>query len=207
MVITDGLHEPPAAGELLARARAGDADAFCRLLEPLTLRLFRQAVALTRDVGAAEDLVSEVRLRAWRSLSRYNEVCRLSTWLYAILLHCQQEAARRARSRPVSLARLPVAEAERFQSQHENQPSPAASPAVSAVQNEAAAQVLRCVELLPEKHRDVIQLRFFADASLPEIAALLDCSVGTVKSRLHHALEKLRKMKVNLPDSAGNPQL
>jgi RNA polymerase sigma factor (sigma-70 family) len=65
-------------------------------------------------------------------------------------------------------------------------------------------QLIRCVEALPEKQREIIQLRFFEDASLPDIAALLGCSVGTVKSRLHYALEKLRKMKMNLPESKGH---
>src|SRR4029077_872868 len=111
MVITDDPLEPAAAEELLARAREGDAPAFCLLIEPLQTRLLRQAAALTSDLSAAEDLVSEVRVRAWKFLVRYNETCRLSTWLYAILLHCHQEAARRARSRPVPLARLPFREA------------------------------------------------------------------------------------------------
>jgi RNA polymerase sigma-70 factor (ECF subfamily) len=61
--------------------------------------------------------------------------------------------------------------------------------------------------MLPEKHREIIQLRFFEDASLPDMAAVLGCSVGTVKSRLHHALEKLRKMKLNLPDTKGHQQV
>jgi RNA polymerase sigma-70 factor (ECF subfamily) len=200
MVITD-------AHELLARARAGDAPAFCRLVEPLQLRLFRQAVALSGDLSAAEDLISEVRVRAWKNLARYNETCRLSTWLYAILLHCQQEVARRARSRPISLARIPFADATELHQRLENQPSSGPSPASSAAQNEIAAQINRCVEMLPEKHRDIIQLRFFEDASLPDIAAVLGCSVGTVKSRLHHALEKLRKMKMNLPDPKGHQPL
>lgn len=47
---------------------------------------------------------------------------------------------------------------------------------------------------LPKKHRDVVYLRFYVDNSLEGIAAALNCSVGTVKSRLFHALEKLRKM-------------
>ena len=55
---------------------------------------------------------------------------------------------------------------------------------------------------LPEKHRQVIHLRFYADASLEEIAAALGCAIGTVKSRLHHGLEKLRRSQVNLSPTA-----
>jgi RNA polymerase sigma-70 factor (ECF subfamily) len=207
MVITDDLHEPPPASSLLVRARAGDATAFCQLVEPLHNRLLRQAFALSGDLSAAEDLVSETRIRAWKSLARYNETCRLSTWLYAILLHCHQEAARRARSRPVSLARIALTDARELNQRHENYAATEPSPAASAVHNEAALQLSRCVEALPEKHREIIQLCFFEDASLPDIAAVLGCSVGTVKSRLHHALEKLRKMKMNLPDLKGHQQL
>ena len=207
MVITDDLHQPPAERELLALARTGDAAAFCVLLRPLETRLFRQAALLANDLSVAEDLVSETRVRAWKSLARYNETCRLSTWLYAILLHCHQETVRRARSRPVSLAQLPLTEAKELHRQQENTDSSARSPAIEALQNEAARQLSRCVEMLPEKHREIIQLRFFEDASLPDMAALLGCSVGTVKSRLHHALEKLRRMKMNLPDTKGHQQL
>jgi RNA polymerase sigma-70 factor (ECF subfamily) len=176
-------------------------------MEPLEARLLRQAAALTNDLGAAEDIVSETRVRAWKHLGRYNETCRFSTWLYAILLHCHQEAARRARSRPISLARLPFADAVELHRQQENAPSSAPTPSAVVVQNETALQLIRCVEMLPEKHREIIQLRFFEDASLPDMATVLGCSVGTVKSRLHHALEKLRKMKVNLPDMKGHQQL
>lgn len=207
MSVTDQQLEPAASRELLARARQGDASAFCVLLASLETRLLRQAAALAGDLSLAEDLVSETRLRAWRHLSRYNETCRLSTWLYAILLHCHQEAARSARSRPTSLARLPFLEARHLEQQHERHSSSEPSPGEVAAQNDAFLQLNRCVALLPEKHREIIQLRFFADASLPEMAAILDCSIGTVKSRLHHALEKLRKMKMNLPDPKGHSQL
>jgi RNA polymerase sigma-70 factor (ECF subfamily) len=162
---------------------------------------------LTNDLGAAEDLVSEVRIRAWKNLARYNETCRLSTWLYAILLHCHQEAARRSRSRPISLARIPAAEAADLHQRRENDAASDPSPAETALRNEAATQLHRCVQMLPEKHREIIQLRFFEDASLPDMAAVLGCSLGTVKSRLHHALEKLRKMKMNLPDMRGHQQV
>jgi len=187
---------------LLAQARQGDATAFCRLMHSLEARLLRQATALCRDPSAAEDLVSETLVQAWKSLATYNETCRLSTWLYAILLHRYQKSVRAARSRPIALARLARADAEKHQDAHDNLSSSEASPAVALAQKELAAGLRRAVESLPEKHRLVVLLRFFEEASLEEIATVLNCSMGTVKSRLHHALEKLRLMKsnVNLSD-------
>jgi RNA polymerase sigma-70 factor (ECF subfamily) len=207
MAVTDEQPQTAASGELLARARQGDAHAFCRLIQPLQTRLLRQATALNGDASLAEDLVSETRIRAWKHLSRYNETCRLSTWLYAILLHCHQETARRARSRPASLARLPWSQARTLHQQHETHSSSEPSPAESAAHKETVIELNRCIGMLPEKHRDIIRLRFFEGAALPDMAAILGCSVGTVKSRLHHALDKLRKMKMNLPDMKGHSQL
>src|ERR1035438_449301 len=82
MVITDDPLELSDSRELRSRARAGEAPAFCLLIEPLQARLLGQAVALTGDLSAAEDLVSETLVEAWKSLPRYNQTCRLSTWLY-----------------------------------------------------------------------------------------------------------------------------
>jgi RNA polymerase sigma-70 factor (ECF subfamily) len=207
MVISDEGIETTAPGELLARARAGDAPAFCQLIEPLQARLLRQAVALTGDVSVAEDLVSETLVEAWKSLARYDESCRFSTWLYAILLHRHQKWLRRARSRPLALAWLPLFERDHLVARQENVPSPEPSPAENAARNENSAQLRACIARLPEEHRRVILLRFFEDASLPDMARVLGCPLGTVKSRLHHALEKLRKIRMNLPDSTGDKQL
>jgi len=200
MVITDDHLEH----ELLRSAREGDAPSFCRLVEPLQTRLLRQAAALCGDLPAAEDLVSETLIEAWKSLARYNATCRLSTWLYSILLHRYQKAVRRAGSRPISLAVLPPFDAGELRNQQETIPSPEPSPAEAASQRELLAQLRECIEKLPSKHRQIILLRFFEDAPLPDIAIVLGCSVGTVKSRLHHALDKLRKMKMNLPNMKGD---
>ena len=207
MVITDDRLTPPAASELLASARAGDAHGFCLLIEPLQARLLRQAAALTGDLNLAEDIVSETLVEAWKSFPRYNESCQLSTWLYAILLHRYQKSVRRARSRPIALAWLSLFETRDLSNRQENLVAPGPSPAEAAAQNETFAQLRQCIERLSKKHAHVILLRFFEDASLPDMAAVLGCSVGTVKSRLHHALEKLRKMKMNLPDLKGDTQV
>jgi RNA polymerase sigma-70 factor (ECF subfamily) len=207
MDITDDRVEIIDAGELLTSARAGDAQAFCRLTEPLQTRLLRQAAALSGDVSAAEDLVAETLVEAWKSLARYDESCRFSTWLYAILLHRHQKWRRRARSRPVTLAWLPVFERDNVVARQENIPSPEPSPAEDAARNETSALMRACIARLPEKHRRIILLRFFEDASLPDMAHVLGCPVGTVKSRLHHALERLRGMKMNLPEMRGDTQI
>jgi RNA polymerase sigma-70 factor, ECF subfamily len=202
MVITADRPEIAGTADLLTRARAGESSAFCQLAAEHEGRLLQQAYGLTRDLSAAEDLVSETLVEAWRSFSRYNGTCRFSTWLFAILLHRQQKALRRARSRPIPLATLPSVQADERRQAQENLPAAGRSPADEAMCREAADNLRQAVEALPEKHQRVILLRFFEDASLPEIAALLDCSVGTVKSRLHYALEKLREAQhgVNLSE-------
>lgn len=188
------------AGESLTLARAGSAEAFCRLIEPLQTRLLRQAAALSGDLGIAEDIVSETLVEAWKSLARYDGSCRLSTWLYAILLHRHQKWVRRAKCRPITLSGMPVSDRDELVARQENVPSSDPSPAEDAARNEASARMRECIERLPEKHRQILLLRFFEDASLPDMAQVLGCPVGTVKSRLYHALEKLREMKVNLSE-------
>lgn len=204
MVITDDRVEQEVAGELLLKAQAGDAQAFCLLIEPHQTRLLRQAAALSRDLCEAEDLVSETLIEAWKSLARYDGTCRLSTWLYSILLHRYHKAVRRSRSRPISLAWLPFLRGQTLRDEHQKLPATELSPADAISQKDTNAQLRRCIEALPHKQGEVLMLRFFEEASLSGIAKLLGCSIGTVKSRLHHALEKLRKMKMNLPPIGGD---
>ena len=202
MVITDDVDLSAAQG-LLSRARRGDTRAFCLLTEPLHSRLLRQAAALSGDLSPRRISFPKPWSRRGKSLSRYNETCRFSTWLYAILLHRHQKSLRCARSRPVSAAVFGVSEEQECRDQQDNIPSPEPSPAEAAARSEALFQLKQCIELLPVKHRNIILLRFFEDASLADMAAVLGCSAGTVKSRLHHALDKLRKMKMNLPIRKG----
>jgi RNA polymerase sigma-70 factor, ECF subfamily len=175
--------------ELIGRAQAGEAIAFEQLAGRHAAPLWRCALMLGKDSHWAEDLVQETLLEAWRSLARFDGRCRFSTWLYGILRHRFLKGLRRQNA-----ARLCASDAlgqERCT---------ACSPDRSAETSEDAQRVRRAVASLPEEHRLVVELRFFAGATLDEIAAALGCPPGTVKSRLHYALEKLRhkNLAVNL---------
>jgi RNA polymerase sigma-70 factor (ECF subfamily) len=180
------------AHALIAQARQGDAAAFGELCQQLEARLLRQAIFLCGDVSFAQDLSQETLIEAWRCLDRYNERCQFFTWLCAILHHRHRRFLRRKKL--LSLVRLGSSGPDETAKELEEPIDEAVSPAESAQLREQAAQVQRCVAALPTRQQQVVYLRFFVDDSLEGIANALNCSIGTVKSRLFHALDKLRRM-------------
>ena len=186
---------------LLEQARAGDAEAFCAMCRPHEGRLLRQAIALCGNEGLAEELAQETFVEAWKSLRRYNGRCQFFTWLCAILLHRHRNILRQRQPIPFSAFAGNDRELPPEKLSRSIEPGPA--PDEAAQRRERAEQMRRCLEALPLKHRQAIYLRFYAEDSLEGIAAALGCSVGTVKSRLFHALEKLRRMNA-LPEHERN---
>jgi RNA polymerase sigma-70 factor (ECF subfamily) len=184
----------PAPDELLlvARAQGGDTEAFDRLCRLHGDRLFRQAQALCGGRGSAEDLVQETLVQAWKSFRRYNGQCQLFTWFCSILIHRYRDSLRKRLPTPFSWL---FGDAEKEVESHLFQLSdPEPGPSLQAEQGEQASQLLRSLNKLPEKQRVVLYLRFYAEESLEGIAGAIGCSVGTVKSRLFHGLERLRKI-------------
>ena len=180
---------------LIDRAQAGDTEAFGEICLLVESRLLRQAMALCGDEQLAEELAHDTLVEAWRGLKKYNRQCQFFTWLCAILINRHRNTLRAKRTHPEA--------PDGFNS------SPAAtepSPSETLEQCEQAAEVRKCLAALAGKHQEVIYLRFYVDQSLDGIAAALGCSVGTVKSRLFHALEKLRQMKA-LRAEAVEPEM
>jgi len=185
--------ETPDARSLLERAQAGDAEAFGAVCRVYEMRLLRQAMALSGNATLAEDLAQDTLVEGWKSLRRYNGRCQFFTWLCAILLNRHRNAVRKKRPTPFSA--VSTREQGDLQNRAENLADENSLPDEASQIREQAALVWECIQALPVKHQQVVYLRFYADDSLEGIAAAVGCSVGTVKSRLFHALDKLRGMK------------
>jgi len=188
-LVGSDLPESPA---LIERAQAGDQDAFGMLCRLHGDRLVRQATLLCGERTMAEDLAQETLVQAWRSLRRFNGGCRFFTWLCAILLNRYRNSWRK--QRPLAATSPQASHLNDGLGLLSGQPDGGARPDEAVDSAERAAFLRQCVEQLPPKHREVIHLRFYVDHSLDGIAAALGCSVGTVKSRLFHALDRLRAM-------------
>ena len=183
----------PDTQSLLERARGGDTEAFCDLCRMHETALLRQAFVLCGNATLAEDLAQDTLVEAWKSLRRYNGRCRLLTWLCAILLNRYRNTLRE--KRPMPFTSLADPEGSELEDPVERLADPRAWPDEAAAARDQAALMRKCVASLPPKHQQAIYLRFFVDDSIEGIAAAMGCSVGTVKSRLFNALEKLRAMK------------
>lgn len=177
---------------LVARAQRGDAEAFDRLCRLNGDRLLRQAQALCGGRGSPEDLVQETLVQAWKSLRRYNGQCQLFTWLCSILIHRHRDSLRKRLPTPFSW--LFGGSEKQVESHLLGLADPEPGPSLQAELGDQAGQLLRSLNQLPQKQRLVVYLRFYADESLEGIAGAIGCSVGTVKSRLFHGLERLRKI-------------
>jgi RNA polymerase sigma-70 factor, ECF subfamily len=184
--------ETPDTRSLLDRAQLGDAGAFGEICRVYETRLLRQAYALCGNASLAEDLAQDALVEAWKSLRRYNGQCRFFTWLCAILLNRHHNHLRK--KRPIFFSDLARDGRNEFQENLASAADQNFAPDEAAQSREQSELVWRCIRTLSPKHQQVVYLRFYVDDSLEGIAAALGCSVGTVKSRLFNALDRLRDM-------------
>jgi len=160
-----------------------------KLVQQYYDRLFRAARFMCNDPQAAEDLVQETFLAAAESLESFAGRSTAYTWLYGIMLNKFRRWLRHNRSNVMSLQAL--SEREEVE---EAGPALAAdypAPPEVAEQQEAAERVRKALQSLSADHRSVVAMRFVEGMAYQEIAAVLGCPVGTVKSRIHYALKRI----------------
>lgn len=170
---------PADESQLVADLRAGRREAFDRMVEIHYDRLHRLASTMTGSAEDAADLVQESFLAAMKSAGNFRGDARLSTWLIAILRN-QYTLYLRGR-RKWRFAPLDAAGGARA-----TEPAPAVKPEVTAI--------LERVRRLPEELRTALVLFYLEGMRYQEIAEAMECPVGTVRSRLFEARERLKKM-------------
>jgi RNA polymerase sigma-70 factor (ECF subfamily) len=178
---------PPAPEhELIARARAGDEDAFTELVRAHADRVYRALRRFGLDAGEADEVAQEVFLRAWRGLGGFQERAQLSTWLYRIAFNeAQRRLARRAppRAEPDSAREDPVvalAEVDEL------------GPEARALDREFEAALERALSELPEPWRAAVVLRDIQGLSTEQAAEVVGIRQAAFKSRLHRGRMQLR---------------
>ena len=177
---------------LVERARGGDARAFEMLVVRYRRRIERLIGRMTRDEGLIQDLAQETFLRAWRALPQFRGESAFYTWLYRIAVNTARKALAESRRDPVlTESELAPAGDEEETFRHESEPTSADTPEGVLASRQIAAAVNAAVDRLSEDLRQAVLLREIEGLSYEEIAEIMNCPVGTVRSRIFRAREAI----------------
>lgn len=158
--------------ELVRRAQSGDAGAFTTLVRRHERSLYAMAYAITRSQWDAADAVQDALADAYAHIGGLRDPARFGAWVSRITANeCNNVLRKRARMVPM-----------------EEPPEPQAFVWDGP---EAGLDLMRAVQELSPDHREVVALRYFRDLKVADIAEVLGCPPGTVKSRLNRALGSL----------------
>lgn len=172
---------------LLERVRRQDRTAFEALYRRYHGPLASYLVRLTGRSETVEELVDDTLLVVWRQADRFDGRSRLSTWIFGIAYRKalkQLDRARREASRSGTSTGEPIA--------------PDEAPDRRQARRELAGQVAAALDRLSPEQRGVVVLTYYHGLSYPEIAAVMGCPLGTVKTRMFHARRKLAHLLAEL---------
>jgi RNA polymerase sigma-70 factor, ECF subfamily len=187
--------KPPASDhELLQHCRAGDEEAFDELVLRHRQRAFNVAFRELRDHEDAAEVAQDAFVRIYRSVNDFRGDCEFTTWLHQIVVNLAHNKRRwwkrRGRDTSVSLdVAVETADGEMPRQVAANTDA----PDVTTVKAEFVELLGRRIGELPPKFREVLVLRNVDNLSYEQIADVLGCSIGTVKSRIARAREALRE--------------
>jgi RNA polymerase sigma-70 factor (ECF subfamily) len=180
------------------------AEKFEALFEPILTAAYGTARHMTRNDDDAADLVQEAALRAFRSFHTFEEGTNFKAWFFRILTNLFYEKHRKT-EREVGTVSLEDAPDLYLFTQtvnaglHAQHEDPAAAVLGKMTEEEIAA----AIAALPEEYRVVCSLYFMEEFSYEEIAALIGCPIGTVRSRLHRGRKMLQKALWHIAEEHG----
>lgn len=189
----------PAEADLLAKAKAGDFQAFADLCEPCRKSVCSYlAGAGLADPADAEDVFMDAILRARKALDAFQGGSSFSTWLTAIARNLALDRLREAAAHPLASleADLDSPTPEPKLTSDSAWPTPSAAPIPGeSLDAEARARIVRrALDSLPGKTREAVVLFYVEQRPYAEIAQILDIPIGTVMSRLHNGRKRLERL-------------
>jgi RNA polymerase sigma-70 factor (ECF subfamily) len=180
----------------VARARAGDSEAFRLLVDRHSRALFRLAYRMTGNAHDAEDVVQDAFLKAYRGLDRFDERSPVGSWLYRIAANCAFDVLRARQRR-----------ARHFESQDEDAPPEAPAPDPSpdrlAMGGDVRDRMAVALARMSPRERAAFVLRHFEGRSMREIAGVLDLDTSAVKQSVLRAVRKARQVLAPLAGAAS----
>jgi RNA polymerase sigma factor (sigma-70 family) len=175
---------------LVAAAKDGNHQAYAELCRRHSKQIFRTVLRITRDVADAEDTLQEALLKAYIHIEGFEGRCAFSSWLTRIAINSALMLSRKKRSHPVySFESDADVDDFKLPEPMETSHNPEESCILNALENEC----VRAIQHLSPTLQVVVQIRYREDASIAQIAKMLDISESAVKSRLLRARAKIRE--------------
>jgi RNA polymerase sigma-70 factor (ECF subfamily) len=175
--------------QLVERAQRGDKRAFELLVMKYQRKLGRLLSRLVRDPGEVEDVTQEAFIKAYRALPNFRGDSAFYTWLYRIGINTAKNYLVALGRRAPTTTEFDNEEAESFEDADALRDT--ATPEAELLGKEIAATVNKAMDALPEDLRTAITLREIEGLSYEEIATMMNCPIGTVRSRIFRARESI----------------
>lgn len=188
--------------ELVLRAQRGDKRAFGLLVDKYQRKLARLLSRMIRDQSEIEDVVQESFIKAYRALPNFRGDSAFYTWLYRIGINTAKNYLVSLGRRPTVSTDIEIEDAENFEDGDELRTLE--TPESSMMTKQIAKTVNDTVESLPEELRTAITLREIEGLSYEEIASIMGCPIGTVRSRIFRARETIALKLRPLLDTPEN---
>ena len=187
---------------LVVRAQQGDKKAFGMLVEKYHRKLGRLLGRMIRDQAEVEDVVQESFIKAYRALPNFRGDSAFYTWLYRIGINTAKNYLVSMGRRPQVMQEVEIEDVENFEGGYEMRTTD--TPETALMTKQIAQTVNDTVAALPEELRTAITLRELEGLSYEEIAILMQCPIGTVRSRIFRARETIsEKLKPLLDAKEG----
>ena len=198
------MQDADADALLVERVKQGDKRAFEMLVVKYQRRVARLIARMVRDSDLVQDITQETFIKVYRALPQFRGESAFYTWLYRIAVNTARKSLLDLKRDPLVMASLAANDAEIEETSGlENEPSNGETPEALLASKEIAAAVNIAIDALSDELRVAITLREIEGLSYEEIAELMNCPIGTVRSRIFRAREAIALRLRPLLDTRG----